>query len=168
MVRWPPLPGFGVVSPVLGGLFGVVPVSVVSVLVATWCFILMVERWHSTNPGLPDPVVGVVLFAFGCGANLWGGRLTFLPAVMFGALALLLLQRQRPWLVAGCAALCGLSSPLGAMSLVVILVAAWFARAASRRLLVIAALATLAPIGTLIVLFPEGGWFPFTAAVSSC
>jgi hypothetical protein len=158
-----PLPGFGVVSPVIGSLFGVVPVSVVSVLVATWCFVLVVERWHGTITGLPDPAVGVVLFALGCGANLWGGRLTFLPAVMFGALALLLLQRRRPWLMVGCAALCGLSSPLGAMSLVVVLVAAWFARAASRRLLVIATLATVAPIGMLIVLFPESGWFPFTA-----
>ncbi len=157
-----PLPGFGVVSPVLGGLFGVVAVSVVSVLVATWCFVLLVERWRSTTPGLPDPVVGVVLFAFGCGANLWGGRLTFLPAVMFGALALLLLQRHRPWMLAACAALCGLSSPLGALFLLVIIAAAWFARSAPRSLLVIAALATVAPIGTLIVLFPEGGWFPFT------
>ena len=97
------------------------PVSVVSVLVATWCFALVIERWRSTKPALPDPVVGVVLFAFGCGVNLWGGRLTFLPAVMFGALALLLLQRQRPWMMAACAALCGLSSPLGALSLSVIL-----------------------------------------------
>ncbi len=158
-----PLPGFGVVSPVLGALFGVVPVSVVSVLVATWCFVLLIERWRSTTPALADPVIGVVLFACGCGVNLWGGRLTFLPAVMFGALALLLLQRQRPWLLAGCAALCGLSSPLGALSLVVIMVAAWFARSAPRGLLVVGSLAAVVPIGTLIVLFPEGGWFPFTA-----
>jgi hypothetical protein len=157
------LPGFGVVSPVLGGLFGVVSVSLVSVLVATWCFALLVERWHSTTPGLPDPIVGVVLFAFGCGANLWGGRLTFLPSVMFGAVALLMVQRQRPWMLAGCAALCGLSSPLGALSLSVIIAAAWFARSAPRGLLAIAGVATVAPIGTLIVLFPEGGWFPFTA-----
>ncbi|MEP7202420.1 MAG: hypothetical protein ABI894_07420 [Ilumatobacteraceae bacterium] len=156
------LPGFGVVSPVLGATFGVVSVSVVSVLVATWCFALVVERWHSTTPWLQDPVVGVVLFAFGCGVNLWGGRLTFLPAVMFGALAVLLLQRQRPWSLAGCATLCGLSSPLGALSLLVILAAAWFARSAPRRLLVIASVAAVVPIGTLIVLFPEGGWFPFT------
>jgi len=158
-----PLPGFGVVSPLLGGLFGVVPVSMISVLVATWCFVLLIERWRSTTPGLPDPVVGVVLFAFGCGVNLWGGRLTFLPSVMFGAMALLFLQRRRPWTMAACAALCGLSSPLGALSLSVILAGAWFARSAPRRLLVVATAATVVPIGTLIVLFPEGGWFPFTA-----
>jgi hypothetical protein len=104
-----------------------------------------------------------VLFACGCGVNLWGGRLTFLPAVMFGAMAMLALQRERRWLVAGCAALCGLSSPLGAMSLVVMVVGAWFARAAPRQLLVITFVAAVVPIGTLIVMFPEGGWFPFTA-----
>ena len=157
-----PLPGFGIVSAVVGGVFGVVPVAVVSVLAATWCFILLVERWHSTNPWLPDPLVGVVLFAFGCGVNLWGGRLTFLPAVMFGSMAVLALQRDRRWLLAVCAALCGLSSPLGAMSLVVIMVAAWLARAAPRQLLVIAFIAAVVPIGALIVMFPDGGWFPFT------
>ena len=158
-----PLPGFGIVSPLVGGLIGVVPLSLISVVVATWCFTLVIERWRNTSPELPRQLVGVVLFAFGCGANLWGGRLTFLPAVMFGMLALMLLQRQRPWLMAGCAALCGLSSPLGALSLLVIIAATWFAHAAPRRLLVIAALATVVPIGTLIALFPEGGWFPFTA-----
>jgi hypothetical protein len=155
------LPGYGVVQPVLGGLIGVVPVAVVSVLGATWCFVLVLERWHVANPRLPDPVVGVVLFAFGCGANLWDGRLTIMPAVVFGAMAMLALQRERPWLVAGCAALCGLSSPLGAMGLAVIAVAAWFARAAPRRLLAVALVAAAVPIGTLLVLFPEGGWFPF-------
>jgi hypothetical protein len=52
---------------------------------------------------------------------------------------------------------------LGALSLSVILAAAWFARSAPRRLVVIGELAAIVPIGTLIVLFPEDGWFPFTA-----
>lgn len=157
-----PLPGYGVVAPLLGAVFGVVPVAVVSVLGATWCFILVVERWSITNPALPDPVVGVVLFACGCGINLFGGRFNFLPAVMFGVMAVAALQRERIWLLAVCAALCGLSSPLGAMSLVIIMVAAWFARAAPRKLLVVATVAAIVPIGTLIVVFPEDGWFPFT------
>jgi hypothetical protein len=157
-----PLPGFGIVPPLLGSVFGVVPVAVVSVLVATWCFALIVERWRATGTELPDPAVGVALFACGCGVNLWGGRLTFLPAVMFGTMALLALQRRRRWLIVACAALCGLSSPLGAASLVVVLAAAWLARAAPRQLLVVASIAAVVPIGTLIILFPEGGWFPFT------
>ena len=157
-----PLPGFGIVSPVLGSVFGVVPVALISVLVATWCFALIVERWHGTHPGLPDPVVGVTLFACGCGVNLWGGRLTFLPAVMFGSIAMLALQRGRKGFLVVCAAVCGLSSPLGAVFLVVIFVAAWFAHVASRWLLVIAAIAAVVPIGMLILTFPEGGWFPFT------
>jgi hypothetical protein len=157
-----PLPGFGIVAAVLGSVFGVVPVAVISVVVSTWCFALIIERWNGTHPLLPDPAVGVVLFACGCGVNLWGGRLTFLPAVMFGSMAMLALQRGRKWLLIVSAALCGLSSPLGAVSLVIILVAAWFAHVAPRRLLVTAAIATVLPIGTLILMFPEGGWFPFT------
>jgi hypothetical protein len=157
-----PLPGYGVVSPLLGSVFGVVPVAIVSVLAATWCFILVIERWRSANPTMPDPVVGVVLFACGCGVNLWGGRLTFLPAVMFGAMAALALQRQRRWLLVCSAALCGLSSPLGAMSLVIILAAVWLAEPVPRRLLVVGFASAVVPIGVLIVMFPEGGWFPFT------
>jgi hypothetical protein len=73
------------------------------------------------------------------------------------------LQRRRPWLLGASAALCGLSSPLGGLLLAVVLAAIWLARAAPRRLIAIAFLATVVPIGTLIVLFPEGGWFPFTS-----
>jgi hypothetical protein len=157
-----PLPGYGLVSPMLSGVFGVVPVAVASVLVATWCFTMLVERWWETHPSLPDPVLSVVLFACGCGVNLWGGRLTFGPAVMFGTACVLALQRDRRVLVVLCAALCGLSSPVGALSLVIVLSAVWIANAAPRGLLVVAAAATVVPIGLLILAFPEGGWYPFT------
>ena len=36
-------------------------------------------------------------------------------------------------------------------------------RSAPRRLLIVASLSAVAPIGLLIVVFPEGGWFPFTS-----
>ncbi len=156
------LPGYGLVSPMLSGVFGVIPIAVVSVLVATWCFVLLVERWWETHPGLPGPTLGVVLFACGCGVNMLGGRLTFGPAVMFGTACVLALQRERKVLVVVLAALCGLSSPVGALSLVIVLAAVWIAKAAPRGLLAFAAAAAVVPIGVLIVVFPEGGWYPFT------
>lgn len=157
------LPAYGVVSPTLGGLFGVVPVALVSMLVTTWCAVLIVERWRRARPQLADPAVGLVLFVCGCGVNLWGGRFAFLTAVMFGTLALLALQRGQRWVAAVSAALCGLSSPLGAVSLMIVLAAAWLARAAPRRSIAIVSVAAVVPIGTMILVFPEGGWFPFTA-----
>jgi hypothetical protein len=156
-----PLPGYGIVSPMLGGTIGVVPTAVVSVLVATWCFILVMERLWETRPELPDPLLSIVLFALGCGVNLWGGRLTFGPAVMFGTACILAVQRNRKVAAMLLAALCGLSSPLGALSLVILLGAAWVANVTSRRFLVLVSVAAVTPIGVLIVLFPEGGWFPF-------
>jgi len=157
-----PLPGYGIVSPALGAIFGVVPIAIVSLLVSTWCFVLLVERWRTTHPTLPDPTLGVMLFACGCAVNLWGGRLTFGPAVMFGTLCAVALQRHHRRLVVVFAALCGLSSPVGALSLAIILAALWIAEAAPRRLVVTAMSAAVVPIGLLIVIFPEGGWFPFT------
>jgi len=157
-----PLPGYGIVSPLVGATVGVVPLAVVSVLVATFCFVLLVERWVENGKLSVDPTVGVVLFACGCGVNLWGGRLTFGPAIMLGTAALLAVQRDRRVLAVLAAAACGLSSPLGALSLVVVLTALWFAGEARRSTLVITAVGAVVPIGVLIAAFPESGWFPFT------
>lgn len=104
-----PLPGYGVVSPMISAVFGVVPVAVASVLLGTWCFILLAEGWAAAHPELPDPVITVILFACGCGVNLWAGRLTFTPAVAFGVACLLARQRDHRRLAVLLAALCGLS-----------------------------------------------------------
>ncbi len=157
-----PLPGYGVVSPMISAVFGVVPVAVASVLLGTWCFILLAEGWAAAHPELPDPVITVILFACGCGVNLWAGRLTFTPAVAFGVACLLARQRDHRRLAVLLAALCGLSSPVGALSLAVVLSALWLADSGSRRHTFFVAAAAVIPIGMLIVLFPEGGWYPFT------
>lgn len=157
-----PLPGYGMVSPMLSAVFGVVPIAVISVFVSTWCFTLLVERLWETYDGLPDPMLAVVLFACGAGVNLWGGRLTFGPAVMFGTACFLALQRNHRVVAIVCAALCGLCSPVGALSLVMVLTALWFAEAGPRKLLVATGIAAVVPIGSLIVIFPESGWYPFT------
>lgn len=155
-----PLPAYGIISSGLGALFGVVPVAILATLIATWCFARLV--FDSDVRSWSNPAVAVALFAGGCGANLWAGRLTFGPAVMFGTVSLLLVQRQRTLGSMVAAALCGLSSPVGALSLVVVLTAGWLARSAPRRLLAAAGVSALLPIGLVARAFPERGWFPYT------
>jgi len=157
-----PLPGYGIVSPALNSLVGIQITGVASVLLGTWCFILLVERWRVSRPDLSSPELAVVLFALSCACSLWSGRLTFTPAIGLGAAALLAVFRGRTVWAAVFAALCGLASPVGALSLVVVLGAIWVAGSLPRRRIFIVGVATAVPIGVLLLLFPEGGWYPFT------
>lgn len=158
-----PLPGYGLVSPMLGAWIGVVPLGIISALVGTWCITLILAHCKEVRPDLADPTIPAVLFAFGCCLNLWAGRLTFGPSVAFGSACVLAMQRRRPVVAAGCAALCGLSSPVGAVALTVVMTSCWFTRAFPRRLVVIVLVSALAPIGFLGLLYSEGGWCPFPA-----
>ena len=157
------LPGYGIVSPMLGRPLGVVPVAIVSLIVASWAFGSIVVHCKRVQPALPSPTLAAMLFALGCGLSLWGGRITFGPAVAFGTLCVIWLQRRRPvWSVIA-ALLCGMSSPVGAVSLAIVVVACWLVEAFPRRLLVSVGLAAVVPAGLVGLAFPEGGWYPFTA-----
>ncbi|MCU1502215.1 MAG: hypothetical protein JWM12_1569 [Ilumatobacteraceae bacterium] len=157
-----PLPGFGLIPPMLGAWIGVVPVGIASVLVGTWCLTLVVEHCRIVRPDLGDPTIASVLFALGCALNLWSGRLTFGPSVALGAGCVLAMQRRR-WVIAVlCAFGCGLSSPVGAVSLAIVVAGCWFVGAFPRKLLLVVAAAAVLPIAVLGVIFPEGGWYPFT------
>jgi hypothetical protein len=157
-----PLPGFGLIPPMLGAWLGVVPVGVGSVLVATWCLTLIVDHCRACRPTMADPTMATVLFALGCALNLWSGRLTFGPSVAFGAACILALQRRHSWVAVICAIACGLSSPVGAVSLVIVLAGCWWSSALPRRPVLLAAVAAVVPITVVSLTFPEGGWYPFT------
>ena len=157
-----PLPGYGIVSPILSGLLGVVPVAIVSLIVASWAFGAIIANCKISYPSLPSPTLATMLFSVGCALSLWGGRLTFGPAVAFGTLCVLCLQRQRPTLAVLSALLCGLSSPIGALSLAIIVFSCWTTKVFSRRLLCLVGAAAVVPAGIIVLLFPEGGWYPFT------
>ncbi|MEO5900352.1 MAG: hypothetical protein ABIR68_09495 [Ilumatobacteraceae bacterium] len=157
-----PLPGYGLIPPMLGAWLGVIPLGVGSALLATWCLTLVVERCVAMRPTLADPTVTTVLLALGCSLNLWSGRLTFGPSIAFGAGCVLALQRRCNVVAVICAIGCGLSSPVGAVSLVIVLAGCWCAGVCSRRVVAVAAVAALVPISILGIAFPEGGWYPFT------
>jgi len=156
------LPSYGLIPPMLGSWLGVEVVGIVSVLAATWCLTRVTERCVELRPTLADPLFATVLFAIGCALNLWAGRLTFGPSVAFGAGCLLALQHRRVAVAALCALGCGLSSPIGALSLAMVLAGCWCARSFSRRALVAIAAVAVIPVALLAVAFPEGGWYPFT------
>ena len=157
------LPGYGIVSPMLGRQLGVVPVAIVSLLVGSWAFGSIVAHCKRVQPTLPSPSLAAMLFSVGCGLSLWGGRLTFGPAVAFGTLCVFFLQRRRSVLAVLAALLCGMSSPVGALSLAIVVFACWLARVFPRRTLVLVGVAAVVPAGIVGLAFPEGGWYPFTA-----
>lgn len=156
-----PLPGYGLVTPFLSAHFGVVPIAVLSTVVAAWAFAAIVAHCRISRPSLPSPTLAVMLFSVGCGLSLWGGRLTFGPSVAFGALCVLCIQRDRFRLALLTGALCGLSSPVGALSLGIVIGALWAAHAFPRRRLLAVGCACLVPPTIIGLLFPEGGWYPF-------
>ena len=157
-----PLPGYGIVSPMLSGTLGVLPVAIGSLLVASWAFGSIVANCRLAHPTLPSPRLASALFAMGCGISLWGGRLTFGPAVAFAVLCVLCLQNQRLIVAVIMGVLCGLSSPVGALSLFIALASFWIAEAFPRRSVAIVAMATLTPSLLLNLFFAEKGWYPFT------
>jgi hypothetical protein len=156
------LPGYGIVSPMLSTAFGVVPLAILSLMVASWAFGSIVADWKQAQPTLPSPALAAMLFSVGCGLSLWGGRLTFGPAVAFGTLCVYYLQRRRPVCSVTAALLCGISSPVGAVSLTIIVVACWLANAFPRRVLMWVGVAAVVPVGVIGLTFPERGWYPFT------
>ncbi|MEI8238274.1 MAG: hypothetical protein WCI22_02540 [Actinomycetota bacterium] len=158
------LPGYGMVSPALNSIVGMQITGVVSVLLGAWCFCLLVESWRVGRPDLSSPELAAVLFACGSASSLWSGRMTFTPAIGLGAACLLAVFRGRIVLAIACAALCGLASPVGALSLMVVLGAIWVTGNVPRTRTLFVGVAAAVPMGIILVLFPEGGWYPFTGA----
>jgi len=156
-----PLPGYGLVSPMLSALLGVTPVAIASMVLAAWSFGEIIAHHMTARVGLLSPTIATMLFSAGCGLSLWGGRLTFGPAVAFGAICVLLLQHHRPRTAMVAGALCGLSSPVGALFLAIVLSACWAAHTFPRRSILLVGGAALVPPAAVGILFPEGGWYPF-------
>lgn len=153
-----PLPSYGLVSAQLSGWLGARVVGAIAVMVATWGFTRLVSRTGVNFAG--SAAWSSVLFAVCCGINLWAGRLTFAPSVAFAVLSLVAIQSDHvvAGAVASCA--CALSSPVGALFLLLILLALWLGNWERRRLYVPATTCAV-PLAIVLALFPEGGWFPF-------
>jgi hypothetical protein len=143
--------------PPLAALLGPQAVGTMAVVASAYLFDRLVrDRWGV------EARWATLWFAAGVVTLLADGQLTFALGVAFGLAALRCLQRDRAALAALAAAACALASPVAAVFLVGVVLAAaleWGSRV-DRAALVVAGLAlflTLAPN----LAFPEPGQFPF-------
>ena len=103
---------------------------------------------------------GALWFGVAVAVSLFTGRLPFVFGLAVGLGALLALQRGRLGLAAVLAVLCSLASPVAGLFLALAALA-YELDARTRKGAALAALAVAAPV-FVSVLFPEGGFQPFT------
>jgi hypothetical protein len=156
--------GYSVLFPPLAAWFGPVLVGIVSSVVATMCFMLLLrERYGAIS------AVAACWFAVGTAVNLAVGRLPFALGLAFGLLALLAYQRGHGLLAVVAALLAPLASPVAGVFLGVgvggLVVDLWLRRRhgedVALGVAVAMGVASVAPVAITSILFPDPGVFPF-------
>ncbi len=159
------LPGYSILFPPLGAVFGPVLVGAVCAVGCAFFFDRLVRAQFGSVA-----FVGSLWFAVGTVTNLAVGRITYLLGLTIGLAAVWFLSRDRrvPAVVLGL--LCPLASPVAGVFLALAGGAWWLAGVRSRNTrlsrtwgLALAGVA-VAPTLVLAALFPEGGSFPFRGA----
>jgi hypothetical protein len=159
--------GYSVVFPPLAAWFGPVLVGVVSSVVATMCFMLLLrERYGAISS------FAACWFAVGEAVNLAVGRLPFALGLAFGLIALLAFQRGHGLVAVVAALLTPLASPVAGVFLALgvggLVIDLWLRHRQGERVSLGVALgmgvASVVPIAISSVLFPDPGMFPFRGA----
>jgi hypothetical protein len=157
--------GYSVLFPPLAALLGPQLVGALSAVATAATFEPLVRERFG-----PQAWLGALWFGAATATDLFTGRLTFAFGLLPAVGCALALQRRRDGLAAGLAVLTALASPVAALFSALAAAADAIARYAERRdwratlkPLAVAAL-SLAPVGVLSILFPEGGSEPFTLA----
>lgn len=168
------IPGYSLLYPPLGALFGPVAIGVACALASTALFGALAIRAFGDRAW-----VGVVWFGLASTVALWGSRTTFALGVVIALAALLALQRERPWLAVPLALASGLASPVAglfcALAAAAVVLAARVPLSregipeGARNLPAApaVAVAAAAAIGTLLIglAFPVDGYEPFRFAM---
>jgi hypothetical protein len=149
------LPGYSLLFPALGVLLGARTVGVLSVLVSTALFALLVAGRYGRGAR-----AAAVAFAVAAAADAWQGRLAFALGVAVALGAGLAYVRDRTPAAVALAALSAAASPVAALGLGI---AALTGALTTRSLRPLAVLAVPGAIVVLAmaVLFPEGGTEPY-------
>lgn len=159
------LPGYSVLTPPLAHWLGPRLLGALAVVAAAALF----ERIAWARFG-SDAWVGSTWFALGAAAALYSGRIPFLLGVAFALASIVPLQCSRragaSWPLACAAAalavVTALASPVAALFLA--LAGAAYALAGRRFVGFAVAVAALAPVALLALVFPEGGSEPFVSS----
>jgi len=146
------LPGYSLLSPALGALFGVYTVLGLSAVAAAALFGSIAQRVFS--PAAARLAAG--WFALGFGIGLLSGRVPYDLGFAIGLGSVLALLTGRTGVALGLAVVTSCASPVAGAFLAL-------AGLAAGRLRVTAA--ALTPIVILALAFPEGGWEPFAPSV---
>jgi hypothetical protein len=148
--------GYSLLSPPLAALMGVRVLMVLSTLAACVLFGLIAERGFGVRAGR----VAALVFALGICAELLSGRVPYDLGLAIGLGSALALLRGRGAVALMLAVLTSAASPVAGAFLALAYLA--WALAVDRRGWPLAiVVATLAPIATLALAFPEGGYEPF-------
>ncbi|MEA2246610.1 MAG: hypothetical protein QOH46_1139 [Solirubrobacteraceae bacterium] len=152
-----PMPGYSLLFPLLGGIFGARLTGALAAVAAAAIFErLVVDRWGERARA------GALWFALGTTANLISGRMTFALGLALALGAVFAVGRGRRGTAAALAVLTSITSPVAAAFLGGAAVAWWLTerRAAAVGL----GAAALLPVAALAAAFPEAGRFPFVAS----
>lgn len=153
------LPAYSLLAPALGALIGPQLLAAVSMIAATALFSALIEgrfRRRATR-------AAGLWFAAGACFALLSNRVPFDLGQAIGLGALLAAQRQRSGLAAMLCLLSAIASPVDGAFLAMAF-AAWALAGPERARPAALAVLSLAPVGVLAVLFPEGGSQPFAGS----
>jgi hypothetical protein len=147
---------YSLLAPALGALIGPQTVAALSMTAAAALFAALIA---GRFPERATRLAGA-WFALGAAIGLLSNRVPFDLGFAVGAGALLAAQRERSLLALALSVLCSLSSPVAGAFLALAFLA-WAIAGRARGLHGALTLAALAPIGLLLIVFPEGGTQPF-------
>lgn len=153
------LPAYSVLAPALGALLGPQLLAALSATLATALFAALIEGRFTIGATR----IAAAWFAFGAAISLLSNRVPFELGLAIALGALLLAQRERPWLALALAALTPLASPVAGAFLALAFLA-WALNGPQRAIPAALALTALVPIAALTFAFPEGGTQPFVAS----
>ena len=149
------LPGYSLLFPPLGALLGLRAVAALSVIASSVLFARLARSVYGTAAAW-----GTALFVLAALGDVWLGRIAFAFGVPFALAAALSLRRGHPLLGAGLAVLSAAASPVAGALLGLVGLSLSIHQRSARPLLVLALPPALL-VGTLVLLFPEGGYEPY-------
>jgi hypothetical protein len=161
------IPGYSLLYPPLGAWLGPELLGAICAVVAAVAFAAIAVRAYGSRAWL-----GAAWFGIAATVSLFGGRITFALGLALGLLAMLAIQRSRPWSGALAAVAAALASPVAgaftALAAAALLIASRLqpiatpARRDRNRAAACALIGAVVATIALAFAFPTGGYQPFT------